>query len=229
MLFQSKIWQVPSRLPNCNPKFHQSIFCTTDLSSWLKTMFLPKRISNPFWWPPIAVLAGCPTPQTVAGGSGSTDGKVQLTPAWLPRPMTLSHLAISLQGTGAGDLMRLCIYNDNGFTPQGGKLLLDSGSITPTGPTSANIPNVVQLSSPIRLGKGIFWLGWMSRNTSTSLLAQTSSFQPLFNDTGNEMMTGCHYIPSDGFGSFIDPCPTVIRDDFGTVAVIMMRIKSIDG
>ncbi len=189
-------------------------------------MFLPKRISNPFWWPPIAVLAGCPTPQSLF--AGSTDGRVQLTPAWLPRPMTLSHLAIPLQGVGAGDLIRLCVYSDNGFTPQGGKLLLDSGSITPAA-SAANVPNIFQLPTPLRLGKGIYWLGWMSHNPSTNLISQTASFQPLFNDTGNEMMTGCHYIPSGGFGPFIDPCPTVTRDVFGTVSVIMMRIKSIDG
>ncbi len=135
------------------------------------------------------------------------------------RNITVDRIAVQITiAGGAGTLVRLGIYRDNG-AGYPGVLLLDAGSVPADGATGNKTITISQA-----LTKGLYWTALISDGTPTIRLGLFSAGQ-LADDNASNPTSGLW--KSQAYGALSDPAPSGL----GTAAnfwLIPLRIASLD-
>lgn len=140
----------------------------------------------------------------------------KLHPFCVPVATTFNRIGIRV-ATGATGKIRLGVYSDNGGTPTGGGLLLDSGEIDTAVAEDKEV--VINLT----LAAGWYWLAIFSNTTATLRGLGAVSSPALLGFTGVNV-TSLHNRASitATYGPLPNPCPAVTLES-GTVYLIMLR------
>jgi len=161
----------------------------------------PPPFGQAVWWTgaPWMLQHGALGTQTMV------DGRCLVTPVWLPRHATLNTITAEITtNQGVGEEIRIGLYADNGFTPEGGALLEDSGGIDGTSQELKEF----DLSPARDLEPGIIWMAMITEGT-TGAYRRLSRGQDSFNENSGQDLRGGLYARGGGFGAFTDPCPTI--------------------
>jgi len=119
-------------------------------------------------------------------------------PIQIPAKVTVTALGFINVDVGN---FKIGIYEDNGYTPEGGSLLAGSGSVAAV----ADQKNEWTLPSPLELLPGLYWIAFMS--DATRYVVGDGSWRTSLGGT----LHG-HYIDVYGFANPLpDPCPAVIH------------------
>jgi hypothetical protein len=139
------------------------------------------------------------------------NGKVHLTPFWIPADGKLDRAGfrVSTPG-GAGTHFRVGLYADAGRTPQGGKLLFDSGD---QDATPAALVKDIAFGANVNVPAGYVWLA-IETNDTVIVMTRVGNFL-FFTDRGSEMLQGCYF--TQAYGALPDPCPAVTRDNTAAI------------
>lgn len=155
------------------------------------------KIANPRWV----------FPQRAGQGYGvsaqvGTANRVWLCPIYLPKAAVLSNLSteIAIAG-GVGTSLRLGLYADNGGTPVGAAVLVQSGNIAAD---SAVVKSFT--FTPITVPAGYVWAALETADATIQF--RRFSTIALWNEVGSEMTKGCFY-DRGSFGDLTSPCPAV--------------------
>jgi len=184
--------------------------------------FEEATLVSPAWWPCYLLLSGGDIHQANLGSPVS--GRVFFTPFWFPRPARISKLAITPTIVSGLTGIKLGIYTDNGFTPQGGTLLGDTGGLDAS---SAN-PLIGSLSPTIKVPAGIVWVGVMFQDSTSSIvITQLNELNQYFIDLPGEDMAGAQFDNPAGYGPFPAICPTVTQDPTN-IPLVYARVDSFD-
>lgn len=138
--------------------------------------------------------------------------RVYLTPLQVEFDCVADAIHVTWGNPSAGNF-RVGLYRDNGYTPVGGALLGESGSIAKAG---INLSQVVMLADT-PLNAGIYWVAVVGDESTT-----------LFMSTNNAVITGgyvqSHYYDLGAYGPLTNPCPATIT---GTLQVFwsLLRVK----
>mgnify|MGYP001566861339 CR=1 FL=1 len=161
----------------------------------------PVALGNMRWWTSLAGILNFGTP----GSISSVAGRVYLTALWVPRHFTISRITVNVNSSAAsGNSLRLGLYEDNGGTPAGARLLEDSGNIA----ADTTGVKVFILPSPRALRAGIYWIALETEAAVTAHISRNGTL-PVLSEVGSERMGGGFFDRAGGYGPFPSPCPTV--------------------
>lgn len=147
--------------------------------------------------------------QTLTMGAG----RVYLIPVEVERKMTIDRICVPLSFPAAGNI-RVGVYADNGDTPVGAALIVESASVAKT----QNRQEVVIADTTLEAG--LYWFGVQSDEGTTVLISESDSFA-----IGGTLQ-GHFYDRVGGYGAFTTPCPGVGEFEKATV-ILSARIKSL--
>ena len=148
--------------------------------------------------------------------------RLYLAAVWFPARMTVSGM--SLQKTFTGGNARLGLYSDNGNTPTGGRLLVDSGTIAvPATPDRSVISYTFKPSELQVLGPGIS--AWFAVLFDATITFRCARGQYPVTESGSETLFGAR-ADLAAFGNLPNPCPTVTADET-TSPLCALRIDSV--
>lgn len=135
-------------------------------------------------------------------GQNPVVAQVYIRPFQLEYPMTLDRIGMR-HGTANGNF-RAAIYADNGDTPVGGALLVESASIAVAWGVQ-EIP-----IGPISLPAGLYWRPVMYDDATDAVLrCSTTTLIDQFGTLGMH-----EYLRGGGvYGAFVDPCPATVIED----------------
>jgi hypothetical protein len=138
--------------------------------------------------------------------------RVWLAPVWVPENCKVDQISAYI-GSGA-DRVRLGIYADNGGTPYGGALLVDSGNINayPDG------VKTYAISPAVALPKGTVWVCVLTENNYMVFNRSANAVSYL-----GGVMDGCYYALG-AWGALTNPCPAVTALA-SSRPVIVMRVS----
>jgi hypothetical protein len=113
--------------------------------------------------------------------------------------MTINKIGIQWGSVSAGNA-RVGIYRDNGGTPVGGAVVVQSASIA----KSAAFLGQEFAIATTKLTKGLYWIAVESDEATSKFYRCGTAFfdPPAFNATG-------YYDRGGGYGVLTDPCPAV--------------------
>lgn len=148
---------------------------------------------------------------------GQVAGRFWLQRIDVPRRLTVSGIIIT--GLSPTSNCRGCIYADNGDTPVGGKLTIDTGDIA----LPAAFPAVIPINPSISLAPGKYWVGIELKSALVTLLANNNG--PLSRYFIGPIQ-GCLYDVPGGYGTPVDPCPTVTNAP-STYLEISLQVASV--
>ncbi len=171
---------------------------------------------NPRWLPSLYGNTGTGLVTQVG-----TAARVFMTPFWLARSVVVSRMSCQVTTVGgAGTFLRLGLYLDNGSTPAGGALIVDSGNI------AADVLGIrtFTLTTPVFIEAGIIWAALETQDGI--VVFNRYSGQPGFAEVGSERLSGGRYDRGGGFGALTDPCPAV-TSDAATNFLARLRIDTI--
>jgi hypothetical protein len=118
-----------------------------------------------------------------------------MAPIQISVTLTIDRIAVIWGGTTAGNA-RIALYRDNGDTPVGGALVVQSASIAKAGTTRKQEFTI----AATQLTPGLYWIAIQSDEN-------TSKFEriDLAYEAGGTL-TG-YYYTLGGYGVFTNPCP----------------------
>ncbi len=156
-------------------------------------------IGNPRWWTSLFSLNGLGISQ-----QPGVAGRVFLTAIWIPRSMVLSRMTEeTVVGGGAGTKFRVGLYQDNGQTPNGGALIVDSGAQDATAVNA----NTITFATTQYVQPGMIWA---ALETGDALIQfRRYNGLPSLNDLSGEFLTGCSFDRAGGYGALPATCPAV--------------------
>lgn len=131
--------------------------------------------------------------------------RVHLAPIDIPFDCTIDRL-IFMSGFTQNNNFNMGIYEDNGYTPQGGNLLICLG--TTAYPAGAS--RKVETATNYMLNRGLYWIGWIKDSTNADVWT---------NGETTTITSGTltdYYYDSSGT-QFTDPCPTVTSQTLNPV------------
>lgn len=147
-----------------------------------------------------ARMINCVFNAITGGGVATVDTRANLVALQLLFPMTLEALGAHIRGTAPGQFMRMALYADNGDTPTGGALIVESLS-TPTGAGRGKQEVVIVNTT---LLAGLYWLAIQSTGTDTFLTIEQ--------DESRFGTLQC-WSYNQAYGAFADPCPATVWQD----------------
>lgn len=144
-----------------------------------------------------------------------TVARVYLTPFMVFNDVTIDQL-IYTKATPAGNV-RGCVYESVGYIPDGGNLLVDSGTIAMSALTNRKqalgIPNTTLIN-------GLHWAGLMFSDGAATRCARPHSTM-IDGDEPNDRW----FDNPGGFGAFPAVCPATTRSIFGPI--MYFRVASL--
>lgn len=155
-----------------------------------KDQLLYKRWCRPFWTP--------------WGSLVMTAGRVYLLPIPVFTELIIDRLACCWSAVATGNT-RIGLYSDNGAIPDGGALVVESGSIAKTG------TNRIQeiLVADTLLTPRLYWLGLEGDDASQVINIAVN----YLTETGVAgTLRGRYYDRAGGYGPFTGPCPATVAD-----------------
>lgn len=136
-------------------------------------------------------------------------GRAYLIPLQIEFMVTVDRIGMYV-GTANGNI-RLAIYHDNGDTPVGGALVVESGSV-------AAIVSKNELTvADTQLAPALYWI--CVQNDDATLTACRSISYPANAGTLFTRRFG------QAYGAFTNPCPATVND--GIVPMAFVRVKSV--
>jgi hypothetical protein len=140
--------------------------------------------------------------------------RVYIVPIQIPYMVIIDRLAYTLDTVSAGNV-RMGLYRDNGDTPVGGALVVESGSVAKAGTgrkQEVTIPNT-------QLTPGLYWLAVLSDESTTIIYRCDGAY-----GTGGTLLA-CYY-DIGAYGALTNPCPAItlsnVADFSGYVRVLMV-------
>ena len=127
-----------------------------------------------------------------------TAGRVYLTPIIIKERCWINKIYFYIDSVSAGNLTA-GIYRDNGATPGGGPLVVESASVAAAGTYRVQAISIALTE----LTPGLYWVGIES--DSTTVVTDRISPSGLVHAN---FLTEYYYDRSGGYGAFTDPCPT---------------------
>jgi len=128
-----------------------------------------------------------------------TVARVYLTPVQVPFDLYVDRLWFV--GRNQAGNMHGGIYKDNGDTPAGGEVVLDSGSVS----TPTTLGGCYIDLTETFLERGQYWVALEFDNALVDIL-EMIYYGPPRSPTG---YGGVYYDRPGGYGALIDPCPAV--------------------
>lgn len=125
--------------------------------------------------------------------------RVYLMPIEIPFRCTVNRICVFYTTPVAGNI-RAGIYNDNGNTPAGGTLIVESASIAKSG---TNRMQEVTIAST-QLAAGLYWIAVQSDEATTITIGDNYRFS-----IAGTIQT--YYYDLGGYGAFTTPCPAVTQ------------------
>lgn len=141
--------------------------------------------------------------------------RVYLIPIEIERKMTVDRICVPISTPVAGNI-RACIYADNGDTPVGGALIVESASVAKGNPVGRQEIVIVDTT----LEAGLYWVAVQSDESTTVLISESDSFSM------RGTLKGEFYDIAGGYGAFTNPCPGV-GEFSGATVILSLRVKSL--
>ncbi len=162
--------------------------------------FQAPRLGRMYWLPAYWNWLGLSN-----GSQPGVIGRVFVTPIYFPDNMVISQISMNMNTAGGAlSTIRLGLYRDNGNTPVGGALVVDSGDLG----ANVSVPIAFTFPTPIFARKGISL--WAALETSNAVMnfarAIGTSF---FVDLAGENIISGYYDRGGGYGALTDPCPAL--------------------
>ena len=177
-----------------------------------------------YWW----------DPQSQTGYQNFVIGRVALVPFVVAHTYYIDQFILPLRaGSASGNNFRACIYADNGDTPVGGKLMVDSGQFTgkyPYNPDVAPLTPSITLANQVRLDAGQYWVGAQS-DSAVPAFSRNNSFAGGTDCVAVNSLPasflGSYYDNPGGFGAFQNPCPAVTQDPNYSIVLTIRVAKAV--
>lgn len=150
---------------------------------------------------------------TQFGTTTTVQDVVKLCPLEIPFTVTIDRIGVIWDTPVAGNF-RLAIYEDNGDTPAGGALSVESASVAKAGINQAQELTVANT----QLTLGLYWLAYNS-DEAASVYIRVQPFEGL---VGGTLIT---YQYALAYGAFTDPCPAVAS--IVSIPFMYVRVASI--
>ena len=131
-------------------------------------------------------------------------GRVFLQAIQVPRQLTVDQFLIPILNSGTGNY-RGCLYADNGDTPVGGKLTIDTGDVA-SAANSLDPVGTLSVSPVVSLKPGLYWIGYQTSVVGASMRTDGSGSS---SNLLPAIFNGCFYDNPGGYGAPQDPCPAV--------------------
>lgn len=140
--------------------------------------------------------------------------RVYLTPIQVPVRMTVEAIAAAMVGTSAGNRIA-GIYKDNGNTPVGGALVVESASDAKVGTYQRDEISIADT----QVEPGIYWLAYESDEATSILMSDAAGF------TVGGTLQNCYYDRGGGYGALTNPCPAITNTSL--CPVLFLRVDSV--
>jgi len=140
--------------------------------------------------------------------------RVYLMPIQVPIRLSVDRIIVFYRGTVAGNI-RAGIYEDNGETPQGAALIVESASVAKSGTWRKQEITITETE----LHPGLYWVAVQSDESTTIMQSEERCFV-----RGGSLRS--YYYDLGSYGPFTDPCPTV-SEPAGENPAIMLRVSSV--
>jgi len=140
--------------------------------------------------------------------------RVKLIPFEVPVRLTVDRIIICYRTPAAGNI-RAGIYKDNGNTPQGGALLVESASVAKAGAWQKQEIVI----SDTELEPGLWWAAIQSDENTTVIEGEAAEYFK-----GGSLQ--CMYYDLGAYGPFTNPCPAVAVAP-SRQPVVLLRVKSV--
>jgi len=124
--------------------------------------------------------------------------RVYLVPINVPFDCFVDALMVRID-VQAGN-MHIGLYRDNGYTPAGGALVVDSGSVAVPAPAGHNDISITETF----LEAGLYWLAVEFSDATATWYWSNIYVYPL---------EAVYYDRVGGYGALIDPCPSITVAD----------------
>jgi hypothetical protein len=139
-------------------------------------------------------------------------GAVYLKPIEIPRTMTVDRIIVLRAGNVNGNI-RVCIYEDNGETPAGGALIVESASVA----AGAALSKQEVLIADTQLTAGLYWVG-LQWNAVPNSFKNDWAFGEPWGSLG-------HVEYAHVYGAFANPCPVIAGSS--VTPQVLVRVVSI--
>jgi len=140
--------------------------------------------------------------------------RVWLASVYVAENCKVDQISVNINTASAGMRIRIGVYADNGGTPQGGALLVDSGDID----VSTTGTKTYAISPAVNLVKGTVWVCVLTEDAVMAFNRSAGTASYL-----GGVMDGCYYT-LDAWGALTDPCPAVTALATSR-PVIVMRVS----
>ena len=145
------------------------------------------------------------------GGVAAINGKVSLEPLQLFFPATLEALGAHIRASAPGQNMRMGLYHDNGDTPVGGALIVESASVA----TGAGRGKYEVAIANTTLPAGLYWMAIQSDGIDTFVTIQADESK------GGTLEARSYNL---AYGAFTDPCPATLWSDTPAMYAIVASV-----
>lgn len=140
-------------------------------------------------------------------------GRVFLALMYLPYPSRVSQIIVQIiTAGGAGTKFRVGMYLDNGNTPVGAALMIDSGDIDATITGS----RVIILATPQDMPAGFHWMCFETQDAVIQYQGYNAGGFPL--DTTQNVF-GCSF--DQAYGALPALCPAVAGNTLASLVLLM--------
>jgi len=143
-----------------------------------------------------------------------TANRCYLMPIQVPIRLTVDRICIPWAGTVAGNI-RAGIYKDNGETPEGGDLLVESASVAKSGTNRLQEITITDT----QLDAGLYWVAIQGDESTTEVERSTGRYY--HNGALQE-----YYYDLGAYGPFTDPCPAVTVGG-NYCPLVVLRVKEV--
>jgi len=123
--------------------------------------------------------------------------RVYLIPLEVPVTLTTDAIWVAYLDPSVGNC-RAAIYADNGETPVGGALIVESASVAKGGIWSSQDITIAD----IELNPGLYWLAYQSDENTTIVYGHNTAMI-------NNLRISSYRYDLGAYGAFTDPCPAV--------------------
>lgn len=136
------------------------------------------------------------------GAAIGTAGRVYLTPLIIKDTVTVDRIGLTMDDPTAGN-WTVGIYADNGDTPQGGDLIVESASTS----KGASWTSQEITITPTTLQPGTYWLAIQSDEVTTVIMRTSSMYSGI-------TLNPRYYDRGGGYGALTNPCPALTATSF---------------
>lgn len=139
-----------------------------------------------------------------------TANTVYIVPMEVPYRCVVDRIVVAYYGPVAGNI-RACIYRDNGETPVGGALIVESASVAKTGTVRKQEITIADTL----LRPGLYWLAINTDESTTNII----HIWPW--NLGGTLIC---YTYALAYGAFTNPCPAAAG---GAAPMATLRVRNI--